>query len=348
MPYDRRVANPLEHPALTAMMCDGLGWFTPLDFKRALLVFERIEYLLPAETIAFRDIDGKERWLMFPSRLQESRAFSVTRCSIDQDTSDGIIARSLADAENASFRDAVHSISSSDRLYTWRVASSDATFGAILHDAPREHAEVVAHALLLNRFLVAADSAEQMPISGQAHIRRLLATKLAAAPELSSLRAATAAKVQPVSLTLVETFVSDDALERATQEEIVAYKDANAGLFRQFTSEMLQIANTMKELPLDHDFAPALKELQMTDLWRRRNDVTADLRDAWTTFFKTTAKGAAAALIGLGIIPGMPLSALALTAASASATWAVPDLIELVARRQKARRHGMYYLMNFS
>jgi hypothetical protein len=121
----------------------------------------------------------------------------------------------------------------------------------------------------------------------------LLATKLGAAPTTSGLRSATAGKVQPISLALVETFVADDDLARVTDEQIVAYKDANGALFRQFTSEVVQISNAIKELPLDEQFEAALKELQMTDLWRRRNDIAADLRDAWTAFFKQ-AKGATA------------------------------------------------------
>jgi hypothetical protein len=329
------------------MMCDGLGWFTPLDFKRTLLVFEKIEYLLPKETVAFRDIDGIERWLIFPQWLYKSRAFSIEHSSVDVDLSARVAQCALADAQDVAFRAAVAEVPASDRLYAWRVASSDATFSPILVDLPRDDGEVVAHALLLNRFLVSADLSGQMPISGRSHIRRLLATKLATAPSASGLRPATTAKVQPISLALVEAFVADDDLDQATEAQICAYKEANSELFRQFTSEVIQISNAIKELPLDQQFEAALKELQMTDLWRRRNDIAADLRDAWTSFFKTAAKGTAAALLGLGVIPGMPLSAIALTAASASATWAIPDLIELLARRRKVRRHGMYYLMNF-
>ena len=341
------MANVTEAPTLTAMMCDGLGWFTPLDFKRALLVFERIEYLLPSDTVAFRDVDGEERWLMFPQWLHRSKAFSIRQDSVDPELAESIVKSAVADAADATFRAAVESIPPSDRLYTWRVASSDATFLRFLGGLPLDEGEPLAHALLLNRFLVTADLADQTPISGRPHIRHLLASKLAAATAFAGLRSATAAKVQPVSCALVDTFITDDDLAKVTEEEIVEYKQTNAALFQQFTSELLQISAAIKELPSDQQFMAAMKELQMTDLWRRRNDVAADLRDAWTSFFKTAAKGTAAALLGLGVIPGMPLSTIALTAASASATWAVPDLIELLARRRKIRRNGMYYLMNF-
>jgi len=341
------VGSVPDGPALTAMMCDGLGWFTSLDFKRALLVFEKIDYLLPEDTVAFRDVDGAERWLMFPQWLYRSKAFSVKHSSIDPEISRRLTESALADGNDPAFRAAVAGIPASDRLYAWRVASSDATFSPIVSVMPCDEGQVIAHALLLNRFLITADLSGQLPISGRSHIRRLLATKLGPAPTTSGLRSATAAKVQPISLALVEAFVADDDLARVTEEEIVAYKDANGALFRQFTSEVVQISNAIKELPLDEQFEAALKELQMTDLWRRRNDIAADLRDAWTAFFKTAAKGVAAALLGLGVIPGLPLSAIALTAASASASWAIPDLIELLARRRKVRRHGLYYLLNF-
>src|SRR4051812_31647942 len=112
-------------------------------------------------------------------------------------------------------------------------------------------------------------------------------------------------------------------------------------------AEMLQITAAIRELPTEGGFEEALEELKRTDLWKRRNDVAGDMREAWTAFFKTTVKGVGAALLGLGVVPGMPMSAIALTSASASATWALPDLVELLARQRKIRRHGMYYLMNF-
>src|SRR5690349_13020276 len=104
MPYDGRVVNVPDGPALTAMICDGLGWFTSLDFKRALLVFEGIHYLLPEDTLAFRDIDGAERWLMFPQWLYGSKTFSVKHSSIDLEISGRLAECALADGKDPAFR----------------------------------------------------------------------------------------------------------------------------------------------------------------------------------------------------------------------------------------------------
>jgi len=176
----------------------------------------------------------------------------------------------------------------------------------------------------------------------------LLAAKLGAAEPIGTFLAATAAKLQPVSITLVENFVSDDQLQRVSDDDIVAYKQQHAALFQDFVTTMLQITAAVRELPMEAGFEAALEELKRTDLRKRQREVAADIQDAWTAFFKTTVKGVAATFLSLGVTPGMPLSAIALTAASASATWALPDLVELLARRRKIRRHGMYYLMNFA
>lgn len=37
--------SPHLSPALAAMMCDGMGWFSRLDYKRMLLVYDQIYYL---------------------------------------------------------------------------------------------------------------------------------------------------------------------------------------------------------------------------------------------------------------------------------------------------------------
>ncbi len=48
-------------------MCDGLGWFSETDFKRMLLLYDRIMYLVPSRTVEFRDADGRSNVMLIPS-----------------------------------------------------------------------------------------------------------------------------------------------------------------------------------------------------------------------------------------------------------------------------------------
>jgi hypothetical protein len=64
-------------PVLSAMMCDGMGWFADNDYKRILLAYDQIHYLLPQETAEFRDVSGAPIAMFFPPRLEPVREFVV-------------------------------------------------------------------------------------------------------------------------------------------------------------------------------------------------------------------------------------------------------------------------------
>jgi hypothetical protein len=66
----RSPLNPLA-PSLSALMCDGMGWFSKNDFKRMLLFYDQILYLVPSRTAEFRDIDGQPKYIMFSKQRQE-------------------------------------------------------------------------------------------------------------------------------------------------------------------------------------------------------------------------------------------------------------------------------------
>ncbi len=53
-------------PVLSAMICDGMGWFDDVDYKRMVLAFDQIYYLLPKHLAQFHDQGGATRNLFFP------------------------------------------------------------------------------------------------------------------------------------------------------------------------------------------------------------------------------------------------------------------------------------------
>ena len=58
-------------PSLSALMCDGMGWFSKNDFKRMLLLYDRIMYLVPSRTVEFMDVNGRPNYILVSKQLQE-------------------------------------------------------------------------------------------------------------------------------------------------------------------------------------------------------------------------------------------------------------------------------------
>jgi hypothetical protein len=93
------------------------------------------------------------------------------------------------------------------------------------------------------------------------------------------------------------------------------------------------------------EFEEEVQEKIVVELNQRRFKVEEEMRAAWNGLFKTAAKAAAGAALGLGVTPYFPLTALVATGAAASAKWLLPDLVEQWAAFRKTRDHGLYYLM---
>ena len=176
--------RPHLSPVLTAMMCDGMGWFSPLDYKRMLLVYDRIYYLLPSRTVEFDDISGARQSVYFPIQFQQSALFEICHDVLETSVRDVLFATAKLDAESERFRAGVASIPVEDRSYTWRVTNADADLGGGSSPALKPDEEVLAHAVLLNKFLLAADRLNCIPITGKPYVHGLIRDKFerAAAP----------------------------------------------------------------------------------------------------------------------------------------------------------------------
>src|SRR6266851_5245209 len=89
-------------PVLSAMMCDGIGWFSENDYKRMLLVYDRLFYLVPSRTVPFRDLNGSTNYLEIPAQLAEV-GFQFHHYVPDDVTRDLVHKAAQADAQRDSF-----------------------------------------------------------------------------------------------------------------------------------------------------------------------------------------------------------------------------------------------------
>jgi hypothetical protein len=353
----RSPLNPLA-PTLSAIMCDGMGWFSNNDFKRMLLFYDQILYLVPSRTAEFEDVDGQPKYIMFSKRRQEI-GFHYQRYEPDDVMADLLLHAARLDAERRAFASIIAGIPEEDRIYTWRVTNADADLGRGSSVALHPNQEVIAHALLLNKFLVAADLLDAVPITGKPYIHALVCEKYQAAQ--ATLNAEREAPIipnpslNPIAIQVINAIVTDDQLERRSEIEIVEYKEKHRQLFDMFSYTVRKLVKQVSALPGSPDFERQVAELVNTEVWRDKMEVERELRDGWEGFFKSAVKSAVSGAVGLGITPFLHLGQLSIASAlagvaagfAAAAPWATSEFVTLLEKRKQAKRHGVYYLLNF-
>jgi hypothetical protein len=106
-------------------MCDGMGWFSKNDFKRMLLLYDRIMYLVPSRTVEFRDVDGRSSYIPIPKKRQEM-GFQFQHYEPDDATAEALIHSAEIDATRTTFASIIATIPQAERIYTWRITNADA------------------------------------------------------------------------------------------------------------------------------------------------------------------------------------------------------------------------------
>jgi hypothetical protein len=291
---------------------------------------------------------------------------------MDQDTLELLKASAKADASDSRFTSSVEAIPPQERVYTWRVVNADADLGGTKSPDlnPEEHA--FAHALLLNKFLLAADHARAIPITGKAYIHKLLGAKF-------SLAARSLAGKLPTQLSsfgqsvgsydaalqqIVSAFVTDDDLSARSYSEVLEFKKMNYALFERFSLLMRQTIDQIRGLPNGPQFRREVENVTNTELWKEKTAVEEHLRSAWHELFGAASKnfkgsqvfrlGAAAAASGvvLGVLPTLGEGALTMATlfapAAVASTWMLERAFDYFRSHHDAFRHGLYYLMRFN
>jgi hypothetical protein len=359
-------------PRLTAMMCDGLGWFEDIDFKRMLLVYDRILYLLPSETVPFQDVTGSTVTMVFPGKAKGRREFEAHFFQPDQTERELIEAAAKASVGDGRFAKVAASIPNQDRLYTWRLVNADAGFGS---DASRSLClgqQYLAQALLLIIVLLAADHAGAIPITGKQYVHQLLGAQYRLATSAVQEKAPdalptgfTSADLRSCAVVqgIVEAFVTDETLKSKTFEEIVYFKDEHRKLFDEFSYTVRGVVEHVHQIPSDAAFARELRNVIATEVWKQKVEIENGLRNAWFESFRSIGKQTARTHVAqsvvrgglgamaLGVAPALALHSITVGAVlapvAAAASWLAGEAIDLLGRRSKAKERGLYYLMQF-
>lgn len=347
-------------PNLSAIMCDGMGWFSAVDYKRMLLTYDEIYYLLPKDLVPF-NIGGIKQNIYFPVVFREKPSFRIHSFSPDDKLRQLILASAHADLKNPKFADAINTIPQNEKFYTWKVVNADGDVGSG-HSLDLDSNQVnLAHAILLNKFLLAANALKSIPITGKPYIHGLISEKYnfgierlrTEIPNILPPQLRTGAiKHNPVVSKIISALVPDDELEKRSETDIVQFKERNKVLFQRYSHTAREMVNKVSVLPMTSDFDSEVDDLIETEVWKEKSEIEKELRSAWDGLFKSAIKSTVAGLIGVGIVPFLSLGAITLasvaTASVAISPWVTSELIDFVETRKKAQEHGLYYLMKFA
>jgi hypothetical protein len=347
-------------PNLSAIMCDGMGWFSALDYKRMLLTYDQIYYLLPKDLVPFH-VGGKEQNIYFPIVFRENPSFKVHYFSPDDKLRQLILASAHADLNNPKFAEALNEIPEREKFYTWKVVNADGDVGSghsLELDLEQKN---FAHSVLLNKFLLAANALKCIPITGKPYIHGLISEKYnygverlrADIPDMlpSNLKTGEI-KHNPIVSQIITALVPDDELEKRSETEIMQFKERNKVLFQRYSYTVRQMVGKVSVLPMTNNFDTDVDDLIKTEVWKEKIEIEKELRSAWEGLFKSVIKSTVAGLVGVGIVPFLSLGAITwasvATASIAISPWVTSQLIDFIDARKKAQEHGLYYLMKFS
>ncbi len=359
--HNRREEIRAPSPTLSAIMCDGMGWFSKTDYKRMLLTYDKIYYVLPQNSVEFEDITGAKQFLHFPIVFKDDPSFKVHHFVPDEKMCELILTASQIDLTNSKFLRVLEAIPKHELIYTWQVVNTDGDLGAGRSIGLAPDQTNLAHAILLNKFLLAADTLNCIPITGKSYVHGLISEKYRFGlenvhkekPELlpPSLKLEKLSH-NPIITRIISALVPDEELEKRTEVEIIKFKEKNRDLFERYSYVTRNLVRKISVLPLTPEFDLEVEELINTEVWKEKAEIETELRSAWKAFFKSAITSTVSGLVAIGIAPFLSLSAITLatvaTATTAITPWALSELINFIESRKKAKKHGLYYLLKFA
>src|SRR5437763_583733 len=94
-------------PVLSALMCDGMGWFSAIDLKRTLLMFDEVNYLIPTSTAEFEDLNGQRQLFQIGPAAYTTPGVTVRHYVPNERQRSVILAAADTDAADETFGDRV-------------------------------------------------------------------------------------------------------------------------------------------------------------------------------------------------------------------------------------------------
>jgi hypothetical protein len=234
-------------------------------------------------------MNGRPNFILIPKQLKEM-GFEFQHYEPDDAMAEALIHSAKTDARRTTFASVIATIPQAERTYTWRITNADADLGRGSSVALHPDEESLAHALLLNKFLVAADLIDAVPITGKHYIHALVSEKYRVAQAARATTDGAEAQsisnpaLNPIAVQVINAIVADEDLDRRSEAEIVEYKEKHRRLFDTFSYTVRKLVKQVSALPGSSDFDRQVSELVNTEVWRDKTEVERELRDALAGF----------------------------------------------------------------
>ena len=280
-------------------MLDGFGWFPQERYRRTLLLFDSIQYVLPTY------VSG----LMAPPWVYNQADFEAVEYQSDARRVRERLECAEIDAHGVGFRRLFESVPEDDAAYALNIVTSDRAMR--LGNRPLIQEPIVAVSYLAEKLLDQCAANGRVPVVGQDYAATILAFKSArrlVTPANSSavLTVPQATALNNVAAGLSYAFVSDSVLRRTTTQRILEFKASNRELLERHQMHLISVAQRFAEIaPDDARFAIEMMALRQQAL-AERMAMERDAREAWRS------AGLQLAEKGLLVAGGGMLTALSL------------------------------------
>jgi hypothetical protein len=260
-------------------MIDGFGWFEAGDYRRAWLLFDELEYVLPGR------LDGP---LWYPLHVCESTEFRIEWFRVD-DFRDAVHQGVLTDSRDQVLREMVSQVPARDLWYARSVVESDADMRDLLSEFPADD-PVPAVSALVTKFLLRTAITGSIPIVGKEYAWSILSRKieLLAATSTRAMEArglltdSQGAAFSRFAAGLSLDFLSTPSLVDVPFEKLKEFKERSKPLLRDHQLHLAEVAQKFDQIPHGEAFTKNLRELRLA-AEARRAELDAAAREAWST-----------------------------------------------------------------
>lgn len=324
-------------------MIDGFGWFEKADFRRAYLMFEEVEYILP------RDVAPP---LFYPLAVYEATGHRVVHAELSSGALPLIAQQATIDAQRSSMSQLVGSIPRDDVEYARLVVGCDVELEPLLRGKLPDAGWAIS--FLVNKLVWHAARTGAVPIIGRGYAGSILREKLQTSSSVSRLTS-TVPKVHrdyaAFGAGLSLAFISNEKLAALPFAVLEEFKQDNKVLLARQDRHISSIVERYQALGEGAGMEARIASLR-EDVSREREALETDARLAWRSIKNDVARNAivttaTSIATGLAVMKGGDTSALlavGLPALLAGASSAIASSVETLSKLRRAKSHPLAYL----
>ena len=170
-----------------------------------------------------------------------------------------------------------------------------------------------------------------------------------ATPMMSGVAPLNPEKLRRLALTLLDTMITEEAIERLTIEDAVRYREESRETFERTRGYIGELAAQIESEPWDEGFEKELQKTVHQKILPEARRATDSGRAVYEKMFGSLVKRAGAAMtptLGVSILAGLTFPAILAVGSAAALGAALPDMIDAYVAQRESRRNALTYLLD--